>query len=221
MRFSHGLVGYTGRLWLGSVLRNLCGAYCLTETRCRQLRDGLECSVGVHASSSDPDAVAFSHLQQRDAGKAPSQHGASPCGFVRDLDFSGESASRQDELGGRACRPCSLRMVRRSSRVGCESVGAAAPLAGVPICSRWSCSCLGVSARSASRQTSSRFAPARAWTAAAIAPSTSGAQHRRIFLILSGQGPEVCSRISRAISALSTELPKSIRTTAPSPSTNG
>jgi len=113
-----------------------------------------------------------------------------------------------NRAAGRACSPSRLATTRRAVRTEGSMAGPAGP-AGSRSGLSWAV--LPASAPRASSSTSSRPPPSRARTAADTAPSTRGAAHRATLARSSG-----ASR-SRAISALSTALPRSIRTTTPSP----
>ncbi len=117
---------------------------------------------------------------------------------------------------GRACSPRTLRMINAcSKRVGgapvsdamATSVAAASGVAAYP-----SCCILAASAPLASAITWARLPPTEACTAAATAPSTSGASHRCTWLRQSG------GMNSSAMSALNKALPRSIKTTTPAAS---
>ncbi len=109
---------------------------------------------------------------------------------------------------GRAWSPSRLPTSRviDSPPLGGGSAGGAAGASGSPP----SCSRLTASALSASASTCSTGAPTMACTAAAMAPSTSGAWLRKTRARCSS------GKKSSAVSALSSALPKSISTTTPS-----
>ncbi len=141
--------------------------------------------------------------------------GTGPRPEVR-LETSQEQENRQavctNAAAGRAWSPYGFSTVSMNSAVSDGAAGDSRSSAEttsegfLP----WSCCCLAVRPRSASRATSSRLPPTWAHTAAAMAPSTSGAGHTLIRLAAEA------SNSSRAVWALSTALPKSINTSRPS-----
>ena len=128
-------------------------------------------------------------------------------------------ASWTSRAAGRACSPCGLVIFMTAVYAGGGPLGSAArppsaerSVAAAPLGTGSArCDCFAANDPTASAATSSGAAPPAAATAATTRPSTSGAAHSTARSRTSG------STMSSAISAESTALPRSIRTTTPTP----
>ena len=163
----------------------------------------------IVAAADNLDAVTLADFQQRKTGEAAGGTGPRPpvrfeTSTSKQIGWQSVLMQRPDEHEAREGFDVQheFRSLVRRSCQGLRHRGRKSAAI------RSNCCCFGARPSSASCATSSSVPPAWARTAAAMAPSTSGAGQRRMGFRRSNN--------SSAVSALRTALPRSIRTSTPS-----